>query len=123
MHFGRQCVLLHYSLVRLSMPLPFVDRASSALPVQLVSQLKWKSFLREQTAARRAWFESSGVSGKAGDLSVFPGRNGKAAGAVLVLPAHPGAALPGEAAYRCHQCKWRTQNNIVTQHWVYVLCM
>ena len=71
------------------MPLPFVDRASSALPVQLVPQPKWKAWLKEQTAARRAWLESSGLSGKAGDFSVFPGRDGKAAGAVLVLPAKP----------------------------------
>ena len=58
------------------MPLPFVDRASSALPVQLVPQPKWKAWLKEQTAARRAWLESSGGSGHAGDISVLPGRDG-----------------------------------------------
>ena len=36
-HFGRQSCLLHYSLVSMSMSLPFVDRSSSSLPVQFVS--------------------------------------------------------------------------------------
>lgn len=71
------------------MPLPFVDRASAALAVQFVTQPKWRAWLREQTAARRAWLESSGVAGNAGDIAVFPGRDGKTAGAVLVLPAKP----------------------------------
>ena len=71
------------------MSLPFVDRSSSALPVQFVLQTKWRAWLREQTTARRARLESSGVAGHAGDLAVFPGRDGKTAGAVLVLSAKP----------------------------------
>jgi leucyl aminopeptidase len=71
------------------MPLPFVDRSSSALPVQFVPQSKWRSWLKEQNAARRGWLESLGLAGKGGDFAVLPGRNGKAAGAVLVLPAQP----------------------------------
>src|SRR5882757_5622350 len=73
----------------MSMPLPFVDRSSSSLPVQFVSQPKWRAWLKDQSAARRGWLESTGVSGTAGDLAVLPGRDGKAAGAVLVLPAKP----------------------------------
>jgi leucyl aminopeptidase len=69
------------------MSLPFVDRSSSALPVYVVPASRWRSWLKEQGAARRAWLESSGGSGHAGDISVLPGRDGKAAGAVLVLSA------------------------------------
>ena len=89
------------------MPLPFVDRASSALPVQFVSQPKWKAWLKEQTAARRAWLESSGVGGKAGDISVFPGRDGKLAGAVLVLPAKPSLWDFGALATRLPAGMWK----------------
>jgi len=89
------------------MPLPFVDRASSALSVQLVLQPRWKAWLKEQPAARRAWLESSGLSGKAGDLSVFPGRDGKAAGAVLVLPAKPVLWDVGALATRLPSGTWK----------------
>ena len=71
------------------MSLPFVDRSSSSLPVQFVSQPKWRAWLKDQSAARRGWLESTGVSGNPGDLAILPGRDGKAAGAVLVLPAKP----------------------------------
>ncbi len=71
------------------MSLPFVDRSSAALPVQFVLQPKWRAWLREQGAARRGWIESTGASGRAGDLVLLPGREGKAAGAVLVLSAKP----------------------------------
>jgi leucyl aminopeptidase len=71
------------------MSLPFVDRSSSALPVQFVLQPKWRVWLREQSAARRGWLESTGIAGHAGDLAILPGRDGKAAGAVLVLSAKP----------------------------------
>ena len=71
------------------MSLPFVDRSSSSLPVQFVGQPKWRTWLREQSAPRRGWIESTGVSGNSGDLVVLPGRDGKAAGAVLVVPAKP----------------------------------
>jgi leucyl aminopeptidase len=73
----------------MSMSLPFVDRSSSALPVQFVAQPKWRSWLREQSAPRRGWLESLGLAGAAGDFAVLPGRDGKAAAAVLVLPAKP----------------------------------
>jgi leucyl aminopeptidase len=71
------------------MSLPFVDRSSSSLPVQFVTQPKWRAWLKEQSAARRGWIESTDVAGNAGDLAILPGRDGKAAGAVLVLPAKP----------------------------------
>ena len=71
------------------MSLPFVDRSSSSLPVQFVSQPKWRAWLKEQSAAQRGWIESTGVSGNSGDLVVLPGRDGKAAGAALVVPAKP----------------------------------
>ncbi len=92
------------------MPLPFVDRASFSLPVQLVPQPKWKVWLKEQAAARRAWLESSGLSGKAGDFSVFPGRDGKAAGAVLVLPAKPVLWDVGALATRLPAGTWKLAN-------------
>jgi len=71
------------------MVLPFVDRSSSALPVQFVVQPRWRAWLKEQGAARRGWIESSGVAGRAGELAVLPGRDGKASSAVLVLSDKP----------------------------------
>lgn len=71
------------------MSLPFVDRASSALPVHFVAAPKWRSWFKEQNAVRRGWLESLGLAGTAGDFAVLPGRDGKATGAVLVLPAEP----------------------------------
>src|SRR5579871_6454935 len=71
------------------MSLPFVDRSSSALPVQFVLQPKWRSWLKEQSAARRGWLESTGRTGSAGEFANLPGRDGKTAGALLMLPAKP----------------------------------
>ena len=71
------------------MALPFVDRSNSSLPVQFVLPAKWRSWVKEQNAARRGWLESLGVSGQAGDFAVLPGRDGKASSAVLVLSAKP----------------------------------
>jgi leucyl aminopeptidase len=71
------------------MVLPFVDRSSSSLPIQIVAQASWRKWLKEQSAARRGWLDSTGVSGRAGDLAVLPGRDGKASSAVLVLSAKP----------------------------------
>ncbi|HYX03369.1 MAG TPA: leucyl aminopeptidase family protein [Reyranella sp.] len=73
----------------MAMALPFVDRSSSALPVQFVVQPRWRAWLKEQGAARRGWIESSGVAGRAGELAVLPGRDGKASSAVLVLSDKP----------------------------------
>ncbi len=36
------------------MALPFVDRSSSSLPIQIVGQSSWRKWLKEQSAARRA---------------------------------------------------------------------
>ncbi|TAJ84352.1 MAG: leucyl aminopeptidase family protein [Reyranella sp.] len=71
------------------MSLPFVDRSSSSLPLQFVGQSTWRGWLKEQSAARRGWIESLGIAGVPGDLVVLPGRDGKAAGAVLVLSNTP----------------------------------
>jgi leucyl aminopeptidase len=89
------------------MALPFVDRSSSALPVQFVTQAKWRAWLKEQSAARRGWIESSGVAGNAGDLVMLPGRDGKASGAVLVLPAKPTLWDFGALATRLPAGTWR----------------
>jgi leucyl aminopeptidase len=91
----------------MSMSLPFVDRSSSALPVQFVAQPKWRSWLREQSAARRGWLESLGLAGKAGDFAVLPGRDGKAAGAVLVLFAKPNLWDFGALATRLPAGTWK----------------
>ncbi|HEY6981445.1 leucyl aminopeptidase family protein [Reyranella sp.] len=89
------------------MPLPFVDRTSSSLPVQFVAAPKWRSWLREQGAARRGWLESLGLAGAAGDFAVLPGRDGKAVGAVLVLSATPDLWDFGALATRLPAGTWR----------------
>jgi leucyl aminopeptidase len=89
------------------MSLPFVDRASSSLSVQFVSQPKWRSWLKEQDAARRGWLESSGFAGVAGDFAVLPGRDGKAAGAILVIPAKPTLWDFGALATRLPAGTWK----------------
>jgi leucyl aminopeptidase len=89
------------------MSLSFVDRSSSALPVQFVAQPKWRSWLKEQSAARRGWLESLGLAGKAGDFAVLPGRDGKAAGAVLVLSAKPNLWDFGALATRLPAGTWK----------------
>ena len=72
------------------MSLPFVDRSSSSsLPLQLVCQSKWRPWLKAQSAVRRAWVESLGIAGSPGDVVVLPERDGKASGAVLVIPDAP----------------------------------
>ncbi|SKA02246.1 leucyl aminopeptidase [Enhydrobacter aerosaccus] len=71
------------------MSLPFVDRSSSSLPVQFVTPARWLDWLKEQNGSCQGWLESLGLAGAAGDFAVLPGRDGKAAGAVLVLSAEP----------------------------------
>src|SRR5258707_7072698 len=87
--FARQSGRSSYTFASMAMSLPFVDRSSNALPVQIVGQPRWRAWLKEQSAARRGWVGSLGTAGKPGDLVVLPGRDGKAAGAVLVGSATP----------------------------------
>jgi leucyl aminopeptidase len=89
------------------MALPFVDRSSSAVPVQLVPEPRWRSWLKEQTASHRAWIESTGVAGRPGDLALLPGDGGKAASAVLVLSAKPNLWDFGALATRLPEGTWR----------------
>src|SRR5258706_12866652 len=91
----------------MSMALPFVDRSSSSLPVQIVTPSSWRKWLKEQSAARRGWLDSSGVAGQAGDLAVLPGRDGKASGAVLVLSAKPSLWDFGALGVRLPAGTWR----------------
>jgi leucyl aminopeptidase len=89
------------------MSLPFVDRSSSALPVQFVAQPKWRSWLREQSAPRRGWLDSLGLAGAAGDFAVLPGRDGKAADAVVVLSAKPSLWDFGALATKLPAGTWK----------------
>src|SRR5260370_21498793 len=89
------------------MSLPFVDRSCSALPVQFVAQPEWRSWLKEQSAPRGGWLESLGLAGKGGDFAVLPGRDGKAAGAVLVLSAKPNLWDFGALATRLPAGAWK----------------
>ena len=89
------------------MPLPFVDRASSSLPVHFVVAPKWRRWLKEQTASRRGWLESLGLAGTAGDFAFLPGRDGKAVGAVLVLSDTPDLWEFGALATRLPAGTWK----------------
>ncbi|MCA0303072.1 MAG: leucyl aminopeptidase family protein [Proteobacteria bacterium] len=93
------------------MALPFVDRSSSSLPVQIVTPSGWRRWFDKQSAARRAWLDSTGVKGRAGDLSVLPGPDGKAAGAVLVVSAKPVLWDYGALAIRLPPGTWRLEGN------------
>jgi leucyl aminopeptidase len=73
----------------MAMSLPFVDRSSSSLPLQFVGHSKWGAWLKAQSPGRRGWLESLGISGASGDLAVLPGDDGKASGAVFVIPNAP----------------------------------
>ena len=89
------------------MSLPFVDRSSSALPVQFVLQPKWAAWLKAQSAPERSWIESCGIAGNSGDLAFrLPGADGKVAGAVLVLPANPVLWDFGSSATRLPAGVW-----------------
>jgi len=89
------------------MALPFVDRATSSLPVQFVAAPQWRSWLKEQGAASRGWLESLGLAGAAGDFAVMPGSDGKAAGAVLVISAEPTLWDFGALATRLPPGTWK----------------
>ena len=89
------------------MSLPFVDRSSSALPIQVVASSRWKAWLKEQNAARRGWIESSGIAGNAADLVTLPGRDGKIAGAVLVVSNTPSLWDYGSLAMRLPPGTWK----------------
>ena len=91
----------------MAMSLPFVDRSSSSLPLQFVSQSKWRGWLKEQSAAERGWIESLGIAGTPGDLVALPGRDGKAAGAVLVISDKPTLWDFGALATRLPPGTWR----------------
>ena len=93
------------------MALPFVDRSSSSLPVQIVTPSGWRRWHKEQSAARRGWLDSTGVKGKPGDLAVLPGRDGKAAGAVLVVSAKPVLWDYGALATRLPAGTWRLEGD------------
>ena len=95
----------------MAMSLPFVDRSSSSLPLQFVSQSKWAGWLKEQSAARRGWIESLGIAGAPGDLVTLPGGDGKAAGAVLVISDKPTLWDFGALATRLPPGTWRFAND------------
>ncbi len=88
------------------MALPFVDRSSSSLPIDIVGPSSWQKWLKAQDASRRAWLESTGVAGKAGDFAVLPGADGKVAGAVLVLSTRPSLWDFGSLAIRLPAGTW-----------------
>ena len=94
----------------MAMSLPFVDRSSSSLPLQFVSQSKWGGWLKEQSAARRGWIDSLGIAGAPGDLVALPGQDGKAAGAVLVISDKPTLWDFGALATRLPPGTWRFVN-------------
>ncbi|TAJ37144.1 MAG: leucyl aminopeptidase family protein [Reyranella sp.] len=93
------------------MSLPFVDRSSSSLPLQFVGASKWRAWLKAQSAARRGWIESLGLAGSPGDVAVLPGRDGKAAGAVLVIPNKPTLWDFGALSSKLPPGTWRIEGD------------
>ena len=72
------------------MALPFVDRSSSSLPVQIVGQSSWRKWLKEQSAARRGWLEFDGRHRQGGRSRrvAGPRRQGCRCSACAVGQAH-----------------------------------
>ena len=95
--------------VSMAMSLPFVDRSSSSLPVQFVGQSQWGAWLKAQSATRRAWIESLGIAGSSGDVAVLPGDDGKASGAVHVIPNAPTLWDFGALASKLPVATWRLE--------------
>ena len=95
--------------VSMAMSLPFVDRSSSSLPLQFVGQSQWSAWLKAQSATRRAWVESLGIPGSPGDVVVLPGDDGKASGAVLVIPNAPTLWDFGALASKLPVATWRLE--------------
>ncbi|WP_354002187.1 leucyl aminopeptidase family protein [uncultured Reyranella sp.] len=93
----------------MAMSLPFVDRSSSALPLQFVVQSKWGAWLKAQSAATRGWVESLGLAGSPGDVAVLPGRDGKASGAVAVIPDAPTLWDFGSLSTKLPAATWRLE--------------
>ena len=93
------------------MSLPFVDRSSSSLPLQLVGASKWRAWLKAQSAARRGWIDSLGLAGSPGDVAVLPGRDGKASGAVLVIPNEPVLWDFGALSSKLPSGTWRIEGD------------
>lgn len=91
------------------MALPFVDRSSSSLPIHIVGQSSWQTWLKRQAASRRGWLESTGVEGKPGDVAVLPGSDGKAVDAVLVISDKPTLWDFGALANRLPAGTWRVE--------------
>ncbi len=91
------------------MSLPFVDRSSSSLPVQFVGRSKWGAWVKAQSAARRAWIDSLGISGSSGEVAVLPGDDGKASGAVLVIPDAPTLWDFGALTSKLPVATWRLE--------------
>ncbi len=91
------------------MSLPFVDRSSSSLPLQFVGQSKWSAWLKAQSTMRRAWVESLGIKGSPGDVVVLPGNDGKASGAVLVIPDAPTLWDFGALTAKLPVATWRLE--------------
>ncbi|MBM3643187.1 MAG: leucyl aminopeptidase family protein [Alphaproteobacteria bacterium] len=89
------------------MSLPFVDRAAGALPLHFVPVKGWRAWLKERSATHRAWLASNGVTGKAGDLALLPGRDGKIAAAVRVLPDAASLWDFGDLGTRLPAGAWR----------------
>ena len=88
------------------MALPFVDRSSSSLPIEILAPSSWRNWLKEQDAPRRAWLQSTGIDGKAGDFAVLPGSDGKVSSAVLVLSTRPSLWDFGALAIRLPAGTW-----------------
>lgn len=91
------------------MSLPFVDRSSSSLPLQFVARSKWGAWLKAQSGVTRGWVESLGLAGSPADVAVLPGRDGKASGAVLVIPDAPTLWDFGALTAKLPVATWRLE--------------
>ena len=67
------------------MPLPFVSRASSAVPVTVLSPSEVAAWRRRQPAGAAKWLADTGFSGEDGAVATLPGSRGGLGRAVAVI--------------------------------------
>ncbi len=66
-----------------------LDKAEGALPLWLLTESKFRAWIKVQPRSVAAWLEAGGFKLKPGRVAVVPGPDGRLAGAIAGLPPKP----------------------------------